>query len=504
MLPAWRNTATLVESASLARSIALMVFTDLAPVLATCAHIIAALAVTVDAVFHKRHVPSIIGWTGLAWLAPVAGAALYLLLGINRIHRAGIAMGLTTIWAESAVLEGRQDAAVTDDEIRRLYPDLTGLARLSERITRRPLAAGNRVEPLLDGDSAYPAMLAAIDGARRSVALLSYIFDNDEAGQLFLQALQRAVGRGVHVRVLVDAVGARYSRPNMVRELQRAGVTAAAFLPTRVPRLFRYANLRNHRKILVVDGETGFTGGMNIRIGHWIGRRPASPVRCVHFRIQGPVVADLQRTFAIDWAFSTKEQLHGPTWFPSLGMHDSVAARGIPDGPDADLDNVPQILHGALSAARHSVRVVTPYFIPDNVLLAALKVASMRGVAVDIVLPYRSNIPLVDWASRPQLADLLDKGCRIFLTPAPFDHSKLFLVDGLWSLIGSTNWDTRSLRLNFEYNLECYDARLAMQLNALIDAKVASAHQLSAAELRASPFLVRLRDGLARLLSPYL
>lgn len=481
-----------------------MALADLWPALATFAHLMAALAVTIDAVFNKRHVPSIIGWVGLAWLAPIAGAALYLLFGINRIHRAGVAMGLTHIWAKSAEQDGRPAALVADTDIARSYPDLAGLVRLSGRITRRALAAGNRVEPLFDGDEAYPAMLASIDGAQCSVTLLSYIFDNDEVGQLFLQSLQRAMKRGVQVRVLIDSVGAQYTRPNMVRQLRRSGINAAPFLPTRVPRLFRYANLRNHRKILVVDGRIGFTGGMNIRVGHWISHRPAYPVQCLHFRIEGPVVADLQRTFAIDWAFSTKEQLHGAIWFPVLASNGPVAARGIPDGPDADLDNMPQILHGALATAHRHVRIVTPYFIPDNVLLAALKVAALRGVRVDIVLPRKSNIPLVDWASRPQLMDLLEKGCRIFLTPPLFDHSKVFLVDNVWSLIGSTNWDTRSLRLNFEYNVECYDECLANQLNTLIEAKIARSDRLTAAELRASPLIVRLRNGLARLLSPYL
>lgn len=481
-----------------------MALADLWPALATFAHLLAALAVTIDAVFNKRHVPSIIGWVGLAWLAPIAGAVLYLLLGVNRIQRAGIAMGLTHIWAKSAEQEGRPDALVADADVARSHSELAGLVRLAGRITRKALAAGNRVEPLVDGDEAYPAMLAAIDGAERSIALLSYIFDNDEVGQLFLQALQRAMQRGVEVRVLIDSVGAQYTRPNMVRELRRSGIKAAPFLPTRVPRLFRYANLRNHRKILVVDGRLGFTGGMNIRVGHWLARCPTHPVHCLHFKIEGPVVADLQRTFAIDWAFSTREQLHGPNWFPMLSSNGPVAARGIPDGPDADLDNMPQILHGALAAARSHVRIVTPYFIPDNVLLAALKVAALRGVTVDIVLPHKSNIPIVDWAARPQLVDLLEKGCRIFLTPPLFDHSKVLLVDNVWSLIGSTNWDTRSLRLNFEYNVECYDECLARQLHQLIDAKIARSYRLTAAELRASPFFIRLRNGLARLLSPYL
>jgi cardiolipin synthase len=366
------------------------------------------------------------------------------------------------------------------------------------------LLDGNRVEPLQDGDAAFPAMLASIDAARTSVTLATYIFDNDHAGRAFQDALVRARGRGVEVRVLIDDVGARYTRPTMIRVLRAAGVPVAAFLPTRIPRLFQYANLRNHRKILVVDGCVGFTGGINIRAGHWLARRPAHPVRCLHFRVNGPVVADMQRAFAIDWAFSTGERLGGERWFSPTAGCGPVAARGVPDGPDADLDNLLQIIVGALSVATRRVRIVTPYFLPDSVLLRTLQVAALRGVEVDIVLPGRSNVPLMDWAMTPQLPELIEKGCRIHLAPPPFDHTKLFVVDGTWSLIGSTNWDARSLRLNFEYNLECYDRDLAGRLDAIIDAKLANSRPLGLAELESRAFPARLRDGLARLLSPYL
>jgi len=347
-------------------------------------------------------------------------------------------------------------------------------------------------------------MLAAIDAARASVTLVSYIFDNDAAGQAFLDALVRARGRGIETRVLIDDVGSRYTQPTMVRMLREAGVPVAAFLPTRVPRLYQYANLRMHRKILVVDGRIGFTGGMNIRAGHWLTRSPPHPVRCVHFRIDGPVVADMQRIFADDWAFTTGERLEGERWFAPPQRHGAVAARGVPDGPDGDIDNILEILLGALSVATRRARIVTPYFLPDSDVLRALHVAALRGVDVEIVLPERSNVPLMDWATAPQLSELLEKGCRIHRAPPPFDHSKLFVVDGTWSLIGSTNWDARSLRLNFEYNLECYDRDLATALDAIIDAKIAVARPLGPDELQDLSFAVRLRNGVARLFSPYL
>ncbi|MCJ7798229.1 MAG: phospholipase D-like domain-containing protein, partial [Polaromonas sp.] len=383
-------------------------------------------------------------------------------------------------------------------------PALAGINRLARQITGNALLGGNAVNPLVDGDQAYPAMLAAIDGACRSVTLATYIFDLDDAGTAFADALVRAQQRGVAVRVLIDAVGGRYSRSRMWTHLRARGVTAAAFLPPRWPGLLAYTNLRNHRKIMVVDGVQGFTGGMNIRVGHWLAKRPAAPVRCLHFAVRGPVVADMQRAFAMDWAFSTGEALLDDHWFAPNADCGPVLARSVTDGPDGDIDHMRQVMLGALACAQRRVRILTPYFLPDEVLLTTLQITALRGVAVDIVLPARSNLPLLDWAMRPQMGRLLRAGCRVHLSPPPFDHSKLFLVDDAWSLIGSTNWDARSLRLNFEYNLECHDTRLVEQLDTLVRQRLELAQALDVAVLDRQPIAGHLRDRLAGLLSPYL
>ncbi len=474
------------------------------PLLVSTAYIGGASWVTVDAVLRKRHVPSIIGWVGLAWLAPVVGALFYFGFGINRIQRSGTAQALRAAWEERGGPPRDPRWEVSSEAFAARQPDLAGLEHLGARLTRSPLLAGNSIEPLCDGDEAFPAMLEAIAGARLSITLTTYIFDNDPTGREFLAALQEAHARGVAVRVLVDDVGSRYTRPPMIGLLRRAGVPTAAFLPTRVPRLFRYANLRNHRKLMVVDGRLGFCGGMNIRHAHRLRASPASPTRCMQFALRGPVVGDLQEAFAVDWNFAAGKQLVGEPWFVALEPAGQALARGVPDGPDADIDNVLHLLIGALAVARRRVRIVTPYFVPDGELLRTLRVAALRGVSVELLLPRRSNLPFVDWARSPQLPFLLDSGCVIHLSDAPFDHSKLMVVDGHWSLVGSTNWDARSLRLNFEYNVECYDPAFAARLEAIIDAKLEGATRLNASALGSRPFPIKLRDGLARLLSPYL
>ena len=468
-------------------------------------HVGFAAAVTWHAVLHKRESKTVTAWVGLAWLAPVMGSLAYLCFGINRIERLGASLKI-----ERERRDAEESDAVLGDLERvetvfKNHPTFIGLARAGRAITKREAFLHNSVEPLLDGDEAYPAMLEAIEGAQQSVSLLSYIFDNDRVGQKFIEALKAAVARGVEVRVLVDHVGSRYSpKPTVVKVLHEAGVSVAAFLPTGRAGLFRYANLRNHRKILVIDGKIGFTGGTNIREGHWLSMDPAEPVQCLHFRVKGPVVSQMQEAFAIDWDFTTGETLSGAPWFVDSEPCGEVAARGVTDGPDEDLDKMTEMILAALAVASKRVQIVSPYFLPDDAILGALVTTALRGVEIDIVLPEKNNIPVMDWATESQLPVLLEKGCRIHRTPAPFDHTKLFLVDGVWALIGSTNWDARSLRLNFEYNLECLSEEFGSKLDELIQRKIAAARPVTQEELADRSKLVQFRNGLARLMSPYL
>jgi cardiolipin synthase len=464
----------------------------------------ADVAATVHVVLNKRDSRAAIGWAGVIWLTPLVGPLLYFLFGVNRIRRKARRLRRPLDPPKSDELLLIAGAGDGPEPPCAGAEHLGTLVRLVGSVTGRPLLPGNRVVPLYDGEEAYPRMLAAIRDAKHSVGLGTYIFDNDRTGRAFADALADAVTRGVEVRVLIDAVGSHYTWPSIVRHLHRGKVPVARFLPQLLPWYFPYSNLRNHRKVLIVDGRTGFTGGMNIREGHDASLNPRHPIRDLHFEIAGPVVASLQAVFADDWEFATGKPLQGERWFPPLAEAGPVHARAVPSGPDDDFEKLRTTFFGALSCARESVRIMTPYFLPDAGLISAINVAALRGVKVDILLPQRNNLRLVQWASTAELWQVLQHGCRVWLVPPPFDHTKLMLVDGVWSLIGSANWDPRSLRLNFELDVECYDPVLAGTLDGLFRRKLDKAVPVTLADVENRNVLFKLRDGVARLFAPYL
>jgi cardiolipin synthase A/B len=456
------------------------------------------------AVLYRRDPRAAFAWVAFIWIVPLAGAVLYFVFGVNRIRKRAAELRVNR---QRHASPKPKHALRADDLGRSLVPDAThlnGLARLVGGVVDRPILPGNSVEPLEDGDEAYPAMLESIRQAEQTLTFGTYIFDRDAIGREFARELGEAVRRGVEVRVLIDAAGTRYSWPSILHSLRRERVPHARFLPAFALWRLMSINMRNHRKVMVADGRIGFTGGLNVRIGHCPKRKPRAPVRDFHYRVQGPVVAQLQEIFADDWLFTTGESLLGPSWFPELDPAGPILARAISDGPDEDLDKLRWAILGALTVARSSVLVQTPYFLPDAAIISALNLAALRGVQVDIVLPAHNNLPFVHWASRAHWWQVLEHGCRIWLTPPPFDHSKLMLVDDAWTLLGSANWDPRSLRLNFELNVEFYNIALAQRLRATLKERLAHAHEVTLAEVDGRSLPARLRDGVARLLTPYL
>lgn len=467
------------------------------PHIAAGADFLAALLASLHALLHKRDSRAATLWLGLIWFLPLLGPILYLTLGVNRIRRRAVSLGvMTPLNTGGEILELPQLQA----------DHLKTLASVVQRIAKRPLAVGNEIQPLVNGDAAFPAMLKAIERAEKTISFSTYIFDNDAAGQKFIAAFTRAVARGVQVRVLVDAAGSRYSWPPITWRLRAAKIPHARFLPASLLTPWRVAtvNLRNHRKLLIVDGKTAFTGGINIRQGNLLAENPRRPIQDLHFAVAGPVVSQLQEAFASDWYFCANEILNGENWFPPLAPAGNAIARAITDGPDADFEKLRLTLLAALADAQSSVQIVTPYFLPDIALITALNLASLRGVRVDILLPQLNNLPCIHWASRAMWWQVLERDCRIWLTPPPFDHSKLMIVDRHWVLLGSANWDARSLRLNFELNVECYGHEFAGTMEQIVLRKISLAREVTLSEADRRSLPVKVRDAAARLFSPFL
>ena len=459
--------------------------------LAALAHIAIALAVTVHVLLYKRNIGASISWMGIAWLSPFVGGLLYYALGVNRVKRRALRLRRERSHM-FLVAEVAPDAPEAGP--------LTPLEFAIGRLTGLSAESGNKVGLMRSGDHAYPAMLGAIDAAEKSVGLCSYIFRDDEAGLPFIEALIRAHRRGVQVRVLIDGIGGGYFWSGTYDRLREAGVPVDRFLHSYVPWKTPFLNLRNHRKLLVIDGRIAFTGGINIGRENMLAKQPPHPVRDTHFLLEGPVVEQLTEVFADDWVYETGEKLLDEAWFPAVEACGDAVARVITSGPDEDIEQIEFAILHAISCARRSIRVVTPYFLPPDVLTTALALAAMRGIAVDIMVPEESNHRVLDWARRVPLRNLLDAGCNIWLLPPPFDHSKLMCIDDAWSMIGSANWDTRSFRLNFELNVEIKDEAFARRLLEAMP----KGRLMTRDEMDRDALPIRLRSNAARLLQPYL
>jgi cardiolipin synthase A/B len=469
--------------------------------------VVAGAAAAIHAAMTKEEVRSAIGWVGVIILSPIVGAALYLVAGINRIRRGVIGDRRSLLQGAERVDFASYDA--TDEQVIRDFGyRFRAMKTLGDRVTRHHLTTGNAITALDTGDEAYGAMLKAIAGAERCILLETYIFDRDQIGKRFVEALSAAARRGVEVRVLIDAVGARYSVPSVLGMLRDGGVTVDVFNGNVITGLrLPYANLRTHRKIMVVDGAVAFSGGMNIReafSSEFSGDKSSFDT---HFRVTGPVVADLLAIAAADWQFSTDEKLEGDAWRvpgPETEPGAPTIMRAVSSGPDRSLETNHKMLMGAFSIARSSIKIVSPYFLPDRELITALITAARRGVSVDIVVPTSNNLKLVDLAMTGQFDQMLRNYCRIWRASGPFNHSKLMAVDGTWSYVGSSNIDPRSLRLNFEVDLEVLDRTFAEALERRIDLAISSATEVTLHGLRSRPFLKRFLERVLWLGSPYL
>jgi cardiolipin synthase len=471
------------------------------------AHFALATVSAGHALLYKRDPRAALGWIAVSFAYPFLGPVLYYLFGINRLRTRAHELKGEPLRHLKLSYE-RPDMIQTAEEVAHLpafaaRPELGALARSSAAVTHRPLADGNALQPFFEGESAYAAMLTAINRAQHSVCLATYIFETNKVGRAFVESLAAAHARGVKVRVLLDGIGELYSFPRAGSLLKRQGVKVARFIPPAILPPSIHVNLRNHRKLLIVDRQVGFTGGMNIGDRHLSqqppGRRKTADI---HFQVEGPIIGQLLAAFNEDWLFAAGEASPQPlSEFASKG---SAVCRVVTDGPNEDLGKLAMIMTSAVALARERVAIMTPYFLPPPELVNALQAAALRGVEVAIILPEKSNQPLAHWATRNMLWELLQYGVRVYYQPPPFAHSKFLLIDDNYAHIGSANIDPRSLRLNFELVVEVFQQDFVTQLRDHFERVRATSREETLAGVDGRSLPVRIRDATAWLFSPYL
>jgi cardiolipin synthase len=386
----------------------------------------------------------------------------------------------------------------------RYTPSEPQFVRVMSSLLGPGMLGGNRVTTLLNGDQVFPAMLTAIRGARRSITFETYIYWSGEVGQQFAEALSERARAGVKTHVLLDWVGSGKMEASMLDAMEEAGVEIVRYRPLRWYNLDRLNN-RTHRKLLVVDGRVGFTGGVGVA-DHWLGNAQSPDYwRDSHFRAEGPVVAQLQAAFMDNWIESRGRILDGPDYFPPLdpvGPHHAQAFRSSPSEGSASM-RLMYLL--AIAAAAKHIRIANAYFVPDSLVVDMLVQARERGVDVEIIVPGPVlDAQIVRRASRARWGPLLKAGVKIYEYQPTMYHTKVMVVDDVWSSVGSTNFDDRSFRLNDEANLNVLDAAFGAEQARVFEADRARSRRITLEEWAARPFTERLQERFASLIKSQL
>jgi cardiolipin synthase len=366
-------------------------------------------------------------------------------------------------------------------------------------LLRSPLVGGNRITELVNGDAIFPAMLEAIRGARRSITFETFIYWRAEIGREFAGALAERARAGVRVHVLIDFVGSSKMDPQLLDQIRDAGGEVEKFHPLSWYHLSRFNN-RTHRKLLVVDGRVGFTGGVGIA-DEWRGNaQDPQHWRDTHYRVEGPVVAEIQAAFMVNWIKTRSTVEHTEDYFPDLPAAGDHFAQMFHSSPQEGSEDIRLMYLLSIAAARQRILLEQAYFVPDDLTIELLVAARKRGVTIEVITPgARTDQPLVRRASRSRWGAMFEAGIRIHeFQPTNF-HCKLMVVDGIWCSVGSTNFDNRSFRLNDEANLNIYDVAFAARMEKIFEEDKKRTREITLADWRKRPFGEKVREHTAGL-----
>jgi cardiolipin synthase len=466
--------------------------------IATIAEVVWVVLVGLGILLERRSPVATIAWVlTLAWL-PLFGIAVYYFFGPRRLGRRRLKR------AAGAKLLAHAIESMDDESD---HPQSRAqLARLGVAAGEAPPLRAETVEVYVDGAACYRGIAEAIDRAKHHVHLEYYIFDGDRSGTRLRDQLVRRAKEGIEIRLLVDSVGSYSLTRRFLAPLLAAGVEVAEFNPVSLLRVRpRLTNFRTHRKIVVVDGLVGFTGGMNVADCHTPEFMGKDAWRDTHVRFDGAAVRALQRVFLEDWYFATETPPpSGPSYLVPLSRVGEHLVQVVASGPDQDQFAIHKVYFGAITTARERVWLATPYFVPDEALVSALVSAALRGIDVRLLVPAKGDNRLVDFAARSYFPELLRAGVKIHEYLPRILHAKTAVIDDDLSIIGTANLDNRSFRLNFEVVVAIYGAETAKTLVAAYEKDLLEARPVSNRELRREPLLTRLGESTARLLSPML
>lgn len=466
------------------------------PLLALALPLLWALYLAVLAlwiILQKRSPLATLAWILALAALPLLGFVVYHFLGPHKIKRQRLRrQRLRRMNRCEACADPAAEATLTQR--------WRGLAQLVAKSTGAPVASASEVGLLVGGAATYAALLQAIAGARRQIHLEYYIIEPDAIGAQFRSALIERARAGVEVRLLIDALGSSRLSRRWLAPLREAGVEVARFHPFRLAALRPLLNFRTHRKIVVIDGELGFTGGINLADEH-DARLSAGAWHDLHLQLRGQVVGWLQAVFAKDWLYASGRGLTERELYPTL-TPGTIAAQVIASGPDSDSEAIHRSYLQALHQARERAWLATPYFVPGTAALYALGNAAMRGVDVRLLLPQRCDSRIVGLAGRSYYDELIARGVKIYEYQPSMLHAKALLVDDDLALLGTANFDLRSFELNFEVAVALYDRHFCTALEAQLAGDFDCARRVT--QPRPISLLSRLAEASARLLSPVL
>lgn len=452
--------------------------------------------------FERKNPTAAMGWLMVLFFLPPIGFLLYLLFGQNYTRQM---MFVVKEEEDRQYLQetfSTQYREFTDRNYRFSTPEAEEFREtifLLLRNNRALLAGKNRVTLYVRGEDKFSALFTAIREARHHIHLEYFIINNDELGRAIIHALAEKAREGIEVRLLFDAMGTRAGGGSRkaFSELTDAGGEIGVFFPS----IYR-VNYRNHRKIAIIDGEVGFIGGFNIG-DEYLGKGPLGPWRDTAFRIMGRAVQVLQLRFFLDWHYVTGEYPGPrPIYFPPLGDYGTTPIQIVSGGPDTRWNPIKEGYIKLINSARRSVYIQTPYFIPDDSVTDALRIAALSGVDVRVMIPCKPDHPFVYWASLSFVGDLLDAGVRVYTYDDGFLHAKTIVVDGKVGSVGSANWDVRSFRLNFEANAFFYDATVGAELARAFEKDLTLSTEITLDSYRSRPLWIRVKESISRLFSP--